>query len=186
MAASVSWKRKRAPRSTWLVAEIIFFDVGLWDKGRHYRFLARWLMRPACDRLSGSDSATLLGSSSPHRNPLMPPNPIEPKNHKADGLHDLRVRKYGFLLLDNFSLIALGAAVDPLRIANMIVGRRVRVRLEDTPKFKALEISRHVARAPVTELLSVHRPACGTAVSRSVSMRPTRCLAVPRHSLRRG
>ncbi|MBU6489700.1 MAG: GlxA family transcriptional regulator [Burkholderiales bacterium] len=32
--------------------------------------------------------------------------------------------RYGFLLLDNFSLIALGAAIDPLRIANMIVGRR--------------------------------------------------------------
>jgi transcriptional regulator GlxA family with amidase domain len=44
---------------------------------------------------------------------------------KPGALHDLGVRKYGFLLLDNFSLIALGAAVDPLRIANMIVGRRV-------------------------------------------------------------
>ncbi|HDR8949468.1 TPA: GlxA family transcriptional regulator [Burkholderia vietnamiensis] len=40
-------------------------------------------------------------------------------------MHDLRVMRYGFLLLDNFSLIALGAAVDPLRIANMVVGRRV-------------------------------------------------------------
>jgi transcriptional regulator GlxA family with amidase domain len=58
----------------------------------------------------------------------MPPNAIKPEDRNADGLHDLhdlRVRKYGFLLLDNFSLIALGAAVDPLRIANMIVGRRV-------------------------------------------------------------
>ncbi|HXZ10489.1 MAG TPA: GlxA family transcriptional regulator [Paraburkholderia sp.] len=40
-------------------------------------------------------------------------------------MHDLRVTTYGFLLLENFSLIALAAAVDPLRIANMIVGRRV-------------------------------------------------------------
>lgn len=55
----------------------------------------------------------------------MPPNPIKPEDRGADGLHDLRVTKYGFLLLDDFSLIALGAAVDPLRIANMVVGRRV-------------------------------------------------------------
>lgn len=44
---------------------------------------------------------------------------------RQGGLHDLHVTRYGFLLFDNFSLIALGAAVDPLRIANMIVGRRV-------------------------------------------------------------
>jgi transcriptional regulator GlxA family with amidase domain len=43
----------------------------------------------------------------------------------TDGLHDLRVTRYGFLLPDGFSLIALAAAVDPLRIANMIVGRKV-------------------------------------------------------------
>ena len=40
-------------------------------------------------------------------------------------MHDLRVMRYGFLLLENFSLIALGSAIDPLRIANMIIGRRV-------------------------------------------------------------
>jgi AraC family transcriptional regulator, glycine betaine-responsive activator len=40
-------------------------------------------------------------------------------------LHDLRVTRIGFLLLDNFSLIALGTAVDPLRIANMVVRRDV-------------------------------------------------------------
>ena len=40
-------------------------------------------------------------------------------------MHDLRVTRYGFLLLENFSLIALSAAIDPLRIANMVVGRRV-------------------------------------------------------------
>ena len=55
----------------------------------------------------------------------MSTNPIKLEHPRADGLHDLSVRKYGFLLLDNFSLIALGAAVDPLRIANMIIGRRV-------------------------------------------------------------
>ncbi|MDE1179321.1 GlxA family transcriptional regulator [Paraburkholderia sp.] len=43
----------------------------------------------------------------------------------VDGLHDLRVTTYAFLLPDNFSLIALSAAVDALRIANMIVGRHV-------------------------------------------------------------
>src|SRR6516165_3625160 len=49
-----------------------------------------------------------------------------PDNRLIDaGLHDLRVTRYGFLLLDNFSLIALGTAVDPLRIANMIVERKV-------------------------------------------------------------
>jgi AraC family transcriptional regulator, glycine betaine-responsive activator len=40
-------------------------------------------------------------------------------------MHDLRVMRIGFLLIDNFSLIALGAAVDPLRIANMVIGRTV-------------------------------------------------------------
>lgn len=41
------------------------------------------------------------------------------------GVHDLRVTRYGFLLLDNFSLIALGTAVDPLPIANMLLERNV-------------------------------------------------------------
>jgi transcriptional regulator GlxA family with amidase domain len=43
----------------------------------------------------------------------------------APGLHDFREMTFGFLLIDNFSLLALGAAVDPLRIANMVVGRPV-------------------------------------------------------------
>jgi transcriptional regulator GlxA family with amidase domain len=55
----------------------------------------------------------------------MPATVVASEESNPNGLHDLGVRKYGFLLLDNFSLIALGAAVDPLRIANMIVGRRV-------------------------------------------------------------
>jgi transcriptional regulator GlxA family with amidase domain len=55
----------------------------------------------------------------------MPTNLNNPAKLRTDAVHDLRVTKYGFLLLDNFSLISLGAAVDPLRIANMIVGRRV-------------------------------------------------------------
>jgi AraC family transcriptional regulator, glycine betaine-responsive activator len=55
----------------------------------------------------------------------MPKTAIAPNESDPNGLHDLGVRKYGFLLLDNFSLLALGAAVDPLRIANMVVGRRV-------------------------------------------------------------
>ena len=38
-----------------------------------------------------------------------------------------------------------------------LIGRYIRVRLEDTPKFKALEASHHVPRAPVKELMSVHR-----------------------------
>jgi len=59
------------------------------------------------------------------RTPPMPTNLTQPKDRRSEGVHDLRVTKYGFLLLNNFSLIALGAAVDPLRIANMIVGRHV-------------------------------------------------------------
>ncbi|MFL9890611.1 GlxA family transcriptional regulator [Paraburkholderia sp. RL17-381-BIF-C] len=55
----------------------------------------------------------------------MPATVVASEESNPNGLHDLGVRKYGFLLLGNFSLIALGAAVDPLRIANMIVGRRV-------------------------------------------------------------
>ena len=38
-----------------------------------------------------------------------------------------------------------------------LIGRYIRVRLEDTPTFKALETSHQVARAPVKELLSKHR-----------------------------
>jgi MHS family proline/betaine transporter-like MFS transporter len=38
-----------------------------------------------------------------------------------------------------------------------LIGRYIRVRLEDTPKFKALEAAQHVPRAPVKELMSVHR-----------------------------
>src|SRR5215475_13673232 len=53
------------------------------------------------------------------------PNPPRPDNRIDAGLHDLRVTRYGFLLLENFSLIALGTAVDPLRIANMLVERKV-------------------------------------------------------------
>jgi AraC family transcriptional regulator, glycine betaine-responsive activator len=45
--------------------------------------------------------------------------------HAAPNLHDQRVLRIGFLLLENFSLIALGTAVDPLRIANMLVERTV-------------------------------------------------------------
>lgn len=56
----------------------------------------------------------------------MPSASDHPLHDRVDaGLHDLRVTRYGFLLLDNFSLIALGTAVDPLRIANMLVERRV-------------------------------------------------------------
>jgi transcriptional regulator GlxA family with amidase domain len=45
------------------------------------------------------------------------------RNDRA--LHALRVTRIGFLLLDNFSLIALASAVDPLRIANAVVQRGV-------------------------------------------------------------
>lgn len=38
-----------------------------------------------------------------------------------------------------------------------LIGRYIRVRLEDTPKFKALEASHHAPRAPVKELLGKHR-----------------------------
>ena len=34
-------------------------------------------------------------------------------------------RRFGFLLVPNFSLIALSSAVDPLRLANMALGRTV-------------------------------------------------------------
>ena len=34
-------------------------------------------------------------------------------------------QRFGFLLVPNFSLIALSSAVDPLRLANMALGRRV-------------------------------------------------------------
>jgi len=38
-----------------------------------------------------------------------------------------------------------------------LIGRYIRLKLEDTPKFKELEGSHHVARAPIKELLAVHR-----------------------------
>ncbi|WP_061170343.1 MFS transporter [Caballeronia hypogeia] len=38
-----------------------------------------------------------------------------------------------------------------------LVGRYIRVRLEDTPRFKALEQEQHVAHAPIAELLGKHR-----------------------------
>lgn len=38
-----------------------------------------------------------------------------------------------------------------------LVGRYIRLRLEDTPKFKALEGAHDLAKAPVTELLTRHR-----------------------------
>nr|WP_087043436.1 MFS transporter [Caballeronia ptereochthonis] len=38
-----------------------------------------------------------------------------------------------------------------------LIGRYIRVKLEDTPRFKALEQSHHAARAPIAELLSKHR-----------------------------
>ncbi|MCE4574195.1 transcriptional regulator [Caballeronia cordobensis] len=47
------------------------------------------------------------------------------RKHANTGIHDLRVMRIGFLLQENFSLIALGTAVDPLRIANMVVERTV-------------------------------------------------------------
>ncbi|NIE62673.1 MHS family MFS transporter [Burkholderia sp. Ax-1719] len=38
-----------------------------------------------------------------------------------------------------------------------LVGRYIRLRLEDTPKFKALEGAQHVAKAPAAELLTRYR-----------------------------
>ncbi|MEM5365351.1 MFS transporter [Paraburkholderia azotifigens] len=38
-----------------------------------------------------------------------------------------------------------------------LIGRYIRVKLEDTPRFKALEQQSHVARAPIAELLGKHR-----------------------------
>lgn len=47
------------------------------------------------------------------------------------------VQRFGFLLIPDFSLIALSSAVDPLRMANMILGRRefecVTIGLSDEP-----------------------------------------------------
>jgi MHS family proline/betaine transporter-like MFS transporter len=40
-----------------------------------------------------------------------------------------------------------------------LIGRYIRVRLEDTPKFKQLEDSHHVAKAPIWELLGTHKRA---------------------------
>lgn len=61
----------------------------------------------------------------PVKNSNVSTNSNRPESERPAALHDLRVTKYGFLLLDDFSLIALAAAVDPLRIANTVVGRRV-------------------------------------------------------------
>ncbi|MBN3764028.1 MFS transporter [Burkholderia sp. Ac-20365] len=38
-----------------------------------------------------------------------------------------------------------------------LIGRYIRLKLEDTPRFKALEHDQHVARAPIAELLGKHR-----------------------------
>lgn len=38
---------------------------------------------------------------------------------------DINLQRFGFLLAPNFSLIALSSSVDPLRLANMVLGRRV-------------------------------------------------------------
>jgi len=38
-----------------------------------------------------------------------------------------------------------------------LIGRYIRLKLEDTPRFKALEQDQHVARAPIAELLGKHR-----------------------------
>ncbi|MFC3625347.1 MFS transporter [Vogesella amnigena] len=38
-----------------------------------------------------------------------------------------------------------------------LIGRYIRVRLEDTPKFKELEGKHHVARTPIRDLMTVHR-----------------------------
>ena len=48
-----------------------------------------------------------------------------PEQAPASPLHDLTVQRVGFVLLQNFSLVCLSAAIDPLRLANMVVGRRV-------------------------------------------------------------
>ena len=54
--------------------------------------------------------------------PSTPPTPLSPP---SPGPADLNLQRFGFLLLPNFSLIALSSAVDPLRLANMALGRRV-------------------------------------------------------------
>ncbi|PFH20953.1 AraC family transcriptional regulator with amidase-like domain [Burkholderia sp. JKS000303] len=61
--------------------------------------------------------------TDPSMSKTAPVSSLPPRSR--EGLHDLRIVRYGFLLVDNFSLIALSAAIDPLRIANMVVGRRV-------------------------------------------------------------
>jgi len=48
--------------------------------------------------------------------PPVPPRPVP---------GELNLQRFGFLLMPNFSLIALSSAVDPLRLANMALGRRV-------------------------------------------------------------
>ncbi len=44
-----------------------------------------------------------------------------------------------------------------------LIGRYIRVRLEDTPKFKQLECEHHVAKAPIKELLGKHKRAMSIA-----------------------
>jgi len=48
--------------------------------------------------------------------PPVPPRPVP---------GELNLQRFGFLLMPNFFLIALSSAVDPLRLANMALGRRV-------------------------------------------------------------
>ena len=55
----------------------------------------------------------------------MAPTPSTPTNPPSPAPVDLNLQRFGFLLLPNFSLIALSSAVDPLRLANMALGRRV-------------------------------------------------------------
>lgn len=45
--------------------------------------------------------------------------------NRTESPGDPDVQRFGFLLVPNFSLIALSSAVDPLRLANMVLGRRV-------------------------------------------------------------
>lgn len=57
--------------------------------------------------------------------------------HRASVQDDAAIQRFGFLLVPNFSLIALSSAVDPLRLANMALGRTayeyVTVGLRDEP-----------------------------------------------------
>jgi transcriptional regulator GlxA family with amidase domain len=55
----------------------------------------------------------------------MAPTPSTPTIPPSPAPVDLNLQRFGFLLLPNFSLIALSSAVDPLRLANMALDRRV-------------------------------------------------------------